>query len=48
MSEVRSFKASYQLGQCPQCSQKLYIVHHLKSADPLVVFDRAIGEVIGR
>ena len=42
-------EASYQLGQCPQCSQELCLWSHiLKSDDPLVAFDRAIGDVIGR
>ena len=29
-------------------SGALYVEHHLKSADPLIAFYRAIGEVIGR
>ena len=41
-------KASYQRGQCPQCSPCFTWSTILKSADPLVAFDRVIGEVIGR
>ena len=35
---------------CMQCSQELYMEHNFdaNSTDPLVVFDRVIGEVIGR